>query len=92
MIPSFGKGGGSRNSHEMILSGILGMGLLISPSLRTYTANIGIWRSLISMYASMFWVNLAGDSTSFQCGVATGFHDAHMIYVGLVWSSSKYER
>ena len=81
-MPSFGKGGGSRNSHEMRLSGLPGMGLLISPSLRTYTANIGIWRGSIPMYASMFWVTLAGDSTSFRCGEDTGFHDAHMIYVG----------
>ena len=81
-MPSFGKGGGSRNSHEMRLPGMPGMGLLISPSLRTYTANIGIWRGLILMYASMFWVTLVGDSTSFRCGVDTGFHDSHMIYVG----------
>ena len=40
-MPSFGKGGGSRNSHEMRLSGLPGMGLLISRSLRTYTTNIG---------------------------------------------------
>ena len=81
-MPSFGKGGGSRNSHEMILSGMPGMGLFTSPSLRTYTANIGIWRGSIPMYASMFWVTLAGDSTSFQCEEDTGFHDAHMIFVG----------
>ena len=80
-MPSFGKGRGSRNSHEMRLSGMPGMGLLISPSLRTYTANIGIWRGSIPMYASMFWVTLAGDSTSFRCEVDTGFDDAHMIYV-----------
>ena len=30
---SFEKGGGSRNSHEMRLFGIPGMGLLIYPSL-----------------------------------------------------------
>ena len=81
-MPSFGKGGGSRNSHEMIMSVMPGMGLLISPSLRTYTANIGIWRGSIPMYASMFWVTLDGDSTSFRCGGDTRFHDAHMIYVG----------
>ena len=67
-MPSFGKGRGSRNSHEMILSGLLGMGLLTSPSLRFYTADIGIWRGYIPMYASMLWVSLAGDSTSLQCG------------------------
>ena len=55
VIPSFGKGGGSRNSYEMRLSGMPGMDLLISPSLQTYTANIGIWRGSISMYTSMFW-------------------------------------
>ena len=69
-MPSFGKGGGSRYSHEMRLSGMPGMGLLISPSLRTYTVNIGIWRGSILMYASMFWVTLAGDSTSFRCGIS----------------------
>ena len=78
-MPYFAKGGGSRNSHEMRFSGMSGMGLLISPSLRNYTANIWIWRGSIPMYASIFWVTLAGDSTSFLCGV--GFYDAHMIYV-----------
>ena len=81
-MPSFDKGGGSRNSHEMRLFDMPGMGLLISPSLRTYTANIGIWRGLIPMYSRMFLVTLAGDSTSFQCGGDTGFHYAHIIYVG----------
>ena len=81
-MPSFGKGRGSRNTHEMILSGILGICLLISPSLRTYTANIGIWRDSIPMYASMFWVTLAGDSTSLMSWGDTGFHDDYMIYVG----------
>ena len=81
-MPSFEKGGGSCNSHEMRLSGMPGVGFLISPSLRTYTANIGIWRGLIPMYSRMFWVTLAGDSTSFQCGGDTGFHYAHMINVG----------
>ena len=75
---SFGKVGGSRNSHEMWLSGIPGMGLLISSSLLTYTANIGIWRGSIPMYASMFWVTLAVDSTSFGVGFHdNGIHDAH---------------
>ena len=80
-MPSFGKGGGSRNSHEMRLSNMLGMGLLISHSLQTYIAHIGIWGGSIPMYASMFWVTLAGNSTSFWCGVDTGFHKARMIYV-----------
>ena len=80
-MPSLRKGGGSCNSHEMRLSDMPGMGILISLSLQTYTANIGIWRGSISMYGSMFWVTLAGDSTSFLCVVETGFHDAHMIYV-----------
>ena len=79
---SFGKGEGSHNSNEMRLSGMPGINFLISPSLHTYTSNIGIWRGSIPMYASMFWVTLAGDSTSFRCGGDTGFHDAHMIYVG----------
>ena len=82
-MPSFGKGGGLRNSHEMRLFGMAGMGILISPSLRAYTTNIGIWRGSIPMYASMFWVTLANDSTSFQCGFHdTRFNDAHIIYVG----------
>ena len=80
-MDSFGKDGGSRDTHEIRLSGMLGMSVLISPSLRTNTANIGIKQSSIPMYASMFWVSLAGDSTSFRCGGDTEFHDAHMIYV-----------
>ena len=40
----FGKGRGSRNSHEMRLFGMPGMVLLISPSLRTDTSNIRIIR------------------------------------------------
>ena len=40
-MPSIGKGGGSRNSHEIRVSDMPGMGILISPSLRTYTSNIG---------------------------------------------------
>ena len=79
---SLRNGGGSRNSNEMRMSGLSGMGLLITHSLGTYTANIGIWRGSIPMYASMFWVTLAGDSTYFRCGGDTGLHDAHMIYVG----------
>ena len=54
-MPSCVKGGGSRNSHEMRLSGMLGICLLISPSLQTYTANIGIEQSSIIMCTSMFW-------------------------------------
>ena len=65
-MPSFGKGGGSRNSHDMRLSGMSGMGLLIYPSLRTYTDSIWIWRGSISKNASMFWVTLAGDFTSYS--------------------------
>ena len=38
----FGKDGGSRNSHKMRQSDMPGMGVLIYPSLRNYTANIGI--------------------------------------------------
>ena len=81
-MPSLGKGGGSRNSHEMRLFGMPGMGLIISPTIRTYTTNIGILRGSFPMYASMFWVTLAGDSTFFWCGGDTGFQNAHMIYVG----------
>ena len=76
------EGGGSRNSYEMRLSDMPVMGLFISPSLSTSTANIRIWRGSTPMYASMFWVTLAGDSNSFWCGADTWFHDAHMIYVG----------
>ena len=65
VMPSFGKDGGLCNSDEMRLNYFPGMGVLISPSLRTYNANIGIKLSLIPMYASMFWVTLASDSTSF---------------------------
>ena len=61
---------------------MLGMGLLISHSLLTYTTKIGIWQGSISMYTSMFWVTLAGDSTSFWCWGDTRFHDAYTIYVG----------
>ena len=80
-MPSFGKGRGSRNSHEMRLCGMLGIGLLISPSLRTNTANIGIWWGSIPIYASMFWVTLSSDSPFFSCGRDTGFYGAPMIYV-----------
>ena len=66
----FWEGRSSHNSHEMRLSGMPSMGLLISPILRTYTTNIGIWRVSIPMYASMFWVTFAGDSTAFRCGVS----------------------
>ena len=69
-MPSSGMGGGSCNSHEMRLSDMPGMGLLISLSLQTYTANIGIWRGSIPINASMFWVTLDSDSTSFQRGVS----------------------
>ena len=65
-MPFFKKEGGSRNSHEMRLSGMTSMGLFIYPSLQTYIANIGIRRGLISMYASMFWNTLADDSTFFR--------------------------
>ena len=81
-MPCFGKGGSSRNSHDMRLYGMPGMGLLISLSTLTYTANIGILRGSIHIYASMFWVTLACDSTSFRCGGYTGFHDASIIYIG----------
>ena len=72
-MSSFGKGGGSRKSREMRLSCTAGMSLLISPSLLTYTAYIGIWRGSIPMYASIFWVTLAGDSTSFRYGETLDF-------------------
>ena len=77
----FSEGRGSRNSYEMRLSGLPGMGLFISHSLRTYTANIGISRGSIPCMLPCYWVTLASDSTSFRCGGDIGFHDAHMIYV-----------
>ena len=80
-MPFFEKGGGSGNNHEMRLSGMPGMGLLISPSLQTYTANMGIRQGSILMYASMFWVTLSGDSTSFSVLERQWIHDARMIYV-----------
>ena len=49
----------------MRISGMTGMSLLISPSFWTYTANIGIWQCLITMYPRMFYFILAGDSTSY---------------------------
>ena len=67
-MPCFRKCGGSRNSHEMRFSGMSGMYLLISPSLQTYTANIGIWRGSIPMFASIFWVTLVGDPPLFSVG------------------------
>lgn len=65
----------------MRLSDMLGMSLLICPSLQTYTANIAIWRGEIIMYTSMFWITFACDSTYFQCGGDIGFDDGDMIYV-----------
>ena len=67
-MPSFGKGGGSHNSHEMILSGMPGIGILICPSVQIDSSNIGIWRGSTPIYTSMFWVTLASDSTSFWYG------------------------
>ena len=82
-MPSFRKGRGLHKSHEMRQSDMPGMGLLISSSLQTYTTNIGIWQCSIPMYASMFWVTLAGDSTFLGVGFHdSGFYNAHMIYVG----------
>ena len=72
-MPSFGNGVGSLNFHEMRLSGLPGIGILISPSLRTYTANISIWRGSIPMYASIFLITLSGDSTSFSVGKTLNF-------------------
>ena len=81
-MPSFMKVGGSYSSHEMRLSGMSGMGLLISRSLRTYTANIGIWRVSFPMYASIFWVTFSGVPPLFGVGCHdTRFRDAQMIDV-----------
>ena len=70
VMPSFGKAGGSRNSHEIRLSVMPGVGLLISPCLWTNTTNIGIWRGSIHMYANIFRVIFSGYFTSFLCGVS----------------------
>ena len=72
-MPSFEKGIGSRNSHEMILSIMPGMGLVLSPSLQTYTANIEIWRGAIPMYARMFWVTLQVIPPIFRVGETLDF-------------------
>ena len=77
----FKKGGVSRNTYDIKMSGIPGICLFISPNLLTYVTNIGIWWGSIPMYTSMFWVTLAGNSTSFWCAGDTIFHDANMIYV-----------
>ena len=78
-MPYFEKGGVSRNSHEMRVSDMPGMCLLIYPSLRTYTANLGISRGSIRMYASMFWSLWLVIETFFSVG-ETLDNDAHMIY------------
>ena len=79
----FWEGRSSHNSHEMRLSGIPGMGLLISPSLRTYTANIrssGVqFPCTLACFGSLCPVIPPIFGVGFQ---DIGFHDAHMIYVG----------
>ena len=82
MMPSVGKDGGSRNSYEMRLSGMPGTGILMSPSLRTYNVNIGIWRSSIPITLACFGSLCLVIPPIFGVGFHdTGFHDAHMIYV-----------
>ena len=76
-MPFFGKGGGSRNSHEMRLSGMSGMDLLICPSLRTYTANI--WICALACFGSLWTVIPPLFGVGFH---DIGFHDAYIIYVG----------
>ena len=61
-MASFEKGRVSRNSYDMRQS--------VMPGIGRITANIGIWRCSIHMYASMFWVTFAGDSTSSLFGVS----------------------
>ena len=82
-MPSFRKGGGSCNSHEMRLSGMMGMDILISRSHRTYNANIEIEWGSIAAYTSKFWLTLADNSTSFLCGGGTIFHASHNIYMSV---------
>ena len=72
-MPFFEKVEDSRNSHEMRLFGLPGMGVHTSSSLRTYTANIGYGGIKFPMYASMFRVTLAGYSTSFWFGATLDF-------------------
>ena len=82
-MPSFRKGRGSRNSYEMILCGISGMGLLISPSIQTYTTNIGMWWGSIPCTLACFESLWPVIPPMFGVGFHdTGFHDANMIYVG----------
>ena len=82
-MPSFGKGRGSCNSHEMRLSGMPGMGLLIYPSIQTYTANIGIWWVQFPCALACFGSLWKEITPFFYVGFHdTRFHDIHMSYVG----------
>ena len=82
-MPSFGKGGGSRNSHEMRMSGMPGMSILIYLRIRTYTANIGICGVQFPFTLACFGSHWPVIPHLFDVGFNdTGFHDANMIYVG----------
>ena len=81
-MPSFGKGGGSRNSHEMRLYGMYGMVslylLVFEPILLIkgsggvqFPCTLAFFGSLWPMIPPLFGVGFND----------TGFHDAHMIYV-----------
>ena len=82
VMPSFGKRGGSLISHEMRPVGMLSISLIISPSLRTYTANIGIWQGSIPMYSSMFRVSWPVIPPFFGVGFMT------LDFMMLAWSMS----
>ena len=69
-MSSLEKGGDSRNSHDMRLSGILGIGLLISRRLNLYWQ----YRELAgfdSIYTLAYSNHFGRDSLSFRCGEDT---------------------
>ena len=72
-MPSFGKGEGSHNSHEMSLSGMPGM---VSLYLLVFEPILPIWGSggvKFPYTLACYSVTLADDSTSFQCGEKQDF-------------------
>ena len=82
-MPSFGKGEGSHNSHEMILSGMPGMVslylLVFEPILPIFESGRVQFPCTVTCFGS-HWPVIPPlfDVESND----TGFHDAHMIYVG----------
>ena len=65
----FHEGRGLCNSHEMRLFVQKGMGLLNLLFFELILPIQGSNKVRLPVYASMFWFTLAGDSTSFWCGV-----------------------